>query len=275
MARPPRRRVVLLDCCAALAFKFRDPHAQGEPCHFSALSSNLICWPVVTSWHRCVYACGGTAPLSFLGSIEHIEELYLSTARHSGNTKGISQDFRTVSFPALPHCSTSAGPVLYLDNLVPSHLESRISTFQSALKPGDSATLEFTTLGPSVTFFSKQFILCALPFLPRKHIRPRKYQRNVVHRTPTALLTSLPRVLELATAGPSPLIVEEVRNVSDKYATILDSVNGELEVDRQMRSAFIEEWGVDCWREHRLLTAWESGLLNAGFLMRWIVVVRK
>jgi hypothetical protein len=77
------------------------------------------------------------------------------------------------------------------------------------------------------------------------------------------------------TSGPCPLVIGAVHNVSLVSARILDSVVHDLETDQQARKSFVAEWGADCWREHRLLSAWESGLLKAGLLMRWLVIVHK
>jgi hypothetical protein len=45
--------------------------------------------------------------------------------------------------------------------------------------------------------------------------------------------------------------------------------------DRVLRMDLIRKWGVEGWREHRLMIAWEAGLLSAGYLQRWNVIVRK
>jgi hypothetical protein len=214
--------------------------------------------------------------------MRHPEECSFPTVRKPGlvsacgslpaNAKSLPQEDRVDPFPHLPLCSGDTGLVLCLDYLKYGHLEGLIRTLQSTMSPGDSNRLEFTTLGPSVKLLSMPFILCALPFLPRRHVHPRRHETQ---RTSTPLLTSLHQIIGLATSGPSPFVIDNVRNVSEEYATTLETVVRELALNRQARSSFIDQWGMECWREHRFLTEWESGLLRAGHLMKWIVVVRK
>jgi hypothetical protein len=88
-------------------------------------------------------------------------------------------------------------------------------------------------------------------------------------------MTSLYQVIEFITSGPSPLTIESVQNVSDEYAAILTSNVAGLEDDQQQRRLFIEQFGKGCWREHKFLMAWESGLLTSGYLTRWRIMARK
>jgi hypothetical protein len=37
----------------------------------------------------------------------------------------------------------------------------------------------------------------------------------------------------------------------------------------------IQEEGIEAWREKKFMLAWEAGLLRAGFLTRWRVVLVK
>jgi hypothetical protein len=152
---------------------------------------------------------------------------------------------------------------------------------RTTLAPGTFATLEFTTSAPHVTFLSPQFILCAVPFLPHKHARARA-KANITptdrrNRTATPLLASLHRVLELLTAGPGTgaLALENVSNVSTKYAEGLTGAAERLEDDSATRAAFIHQWGEGAWREQRLMLGWEAALYSAGLLKRWVVIVRK
>ncbi|KAJ7940273.1 hypothetical protein B0H13DRAFT_2260525 [Mycena leptocephala] len=125
-----------------------------------------------------------------------------------------------------------------------------------------------------------QFILCAVPFLPHKHAPPRPkptHANDRRNRTATPLLASLHRVLELLTAGPGTgaLALENVSNVSTKYAEGLTTAAERLEDDSATRAAFIHQWGEGAWREQRLMLGWEAALYSAGLLTRWVVIVRK
>jgi hypothetical protein len=171
---------------------------------------------------------------------------------------------------APPLVSTNVDTVLCFDFLRHAHLKPFIRNLQISLEPSASVTFEFTTLGSSIASFSTPFILCALPYLPRQ-----RDGRLLCRRTSNPLLASLHQIIELATSGSSPFVIESVRNVSGEYATILDTITAELEDNRQQRNSFIEQFGKECWREHRFLTAWESALLRVGYLTRWVVIVRK
>ncbi|KAJ6490594.1 hypothetical protein C8R47DRAFT_1214887 [Mycena vitilis] len=168
---------------------------------------------------------------------------------------------------------------LDLDYLPFSCLESSLLELRATLAPGTFATLEFTTPAPHVTFLSPQFTLCAVPFLPRKRTRPLPKGTTVIEsartRTATPLLASPHRVLELLTAGPGALALENVSNISIKYAEGLTAAAEHLEDDSLARSAFINRWGEAGWREQRLMMVWEAALFSAGLLTRWVIIVRK
>ena len=174
--------------------------------------------------------------------------------------------------PCLGNGHSDASRVLYLDYVPYGHHENMIRKLQATLSSGESLTLEFTTLCPAVHFLDMRFVLCAVPFLPRKDVR---FKTDAFQRTTAPLFMSLPRVIELVTSGSSSLVIGAVNNVSLTYAKILDSIVHDLEVDHQTMKSFVAQWGVNCWREHRLLSAWESGLLKTGLLMRWVVVVHR
>ncbi|KAJ7461473.1 hypothetical protein FB451DRAFT_1268289 [Mycena latifolia] len=165
--------------------------------------------------------------------------------------------------------SITPNPHLDLDYIPFSHLEASLLQLRTALAPGTFARLEFTTPASDLPFLGTQFNFCAVPFLPRK------YARTGRRRTATPLLASVHRILELLTVGPAALALEYVSNASKKYAEGLDAAGGHLEEDRVSRTAFIQQWGVAGWREQRLMMAWEAALFSAGYLRRWVVVVRK
>jgi hypothetical protein len=71
------------------------------------------------------------------------------------------------------------------------------------------------------------------------------------------------------------LTVKAVSNISEEYATQLNMIGRELETDRRMRALLISQWGIEGWREHRFLMAWEAALFKVGYLMKWNVVVER
>nr|VWP00226.1 Putative Rab/GTPase [Ganoderma boninense] len=126
------------------------------------------------------------------------------------------------------------------------------------------------------SFWSKETILTALPFLPRRFLQPRARRfQPLAQRTTTPLLVSVLSVLQLLTSGPNALTVEVVRNVSREYADFLHQTVDDLENDPAVRAAFVREWGMQGWIEEKLCLAWEAALVDAGMLENWVIVVCK
>ncbi|PBK74279.1 hypothetical protein ARMSODRAFT_1060297 [Armillaria solidipes] len=123
-----------------------------------------------------------------------------------------------------------------------------------SLVVGSTATIEFTTMSPQIVWMSKDFILCSLPL-----------------RTSTPLLVSFTRVLSVC----APTRIKSVVNISERYADALSSSAERLAEDRADRIAFIDQYGLDMWRERRFLMYWEAALLDVGHVTRWIVELQK
>ncbi|KAJ7632963.1 hypothetical protein FB45DRAFT_866459 [Roridomyces roridus] len=166
--------------------------------------------------------------------------------------------------------SLTPNSCLHLDYIPLAQLEPSLVQLRATLPAGTSATLEFTTSAAHLSFLSPQFTISAVPFLPRKRVG-----RSGVARTATPLFASIHRILELLTAGPAALALESVSNESIKYANALNAAATQLEQDPAARSAFIQQWKEEGWRERRLMLVWEAALFSAGHLMRWVVVVRR
>jgi hypothetical protein len=177
------------------------------------------------------------------------------------------------SFTGLPSL-TGFDSVLDLDFVPRSHLKPLIRDVQSSLRCLASIVFEFTTVGSSVVFLSTPFILCTLPYLPRKYTRQQDGS-DVHQRTSSPLLTSLHYIIELASSGSSPLIIESVKNVSSAHATNLRSTVFGPENDQQQNRSLICQFGEHFVKERRFLAAWEIALLNLGYLTRWVVTARK
>ena len=104
---------------------------------------------------------------------------------------------------------------------------------------------------------SRDFILCSVPFLQRSS-------------TPSPLLCSLTDIINNANAP-----IKTVENVSHQYAALLTTMVQELEEEPHWRGRFIDQFGMEVWREQRFLLAWEAALLEAGLISRWIAVFKK
>ncbi|KAK0195652.1 hypothetical protein F5146DRAFT_1174735 [Armillaria mellea] len=167
--------------------------------------------------------------------------------------KGHSLSSKVSKAPAPP--LLSEGPsTLHLDALPHSKIDSCITSFIKSLAVGSTATIEFTTVSPQIVWMSKDFILCSLPL-----------------RTSTPLLVSFAGVLSVC----APARIKSVVNISERYADALTSSAEKLAEDRADRSAFIDQYGLDMWRERRLLMYWEAALLDVEHVTRWIVELQK
>lgn len=181
----------------------------------------------------------------------------------------------------LTTASPHSPPFLSLDYIPYSQIEASLKSFQTRLRDGASGTLELTTLASNIAFLSTPFIFSAIPFLPRKYLKPdTQTPLRTTQRTSTPLFTSLPRIIELLTstshAGSSTQIrIESIQNVSQHTASFLQTLSTSLEDDSEVRTKFIDRWSIEGWREHRFLMDWEAGLLSAGLLTKWVIVVRK
>jgi len=171
--------------------------------------------------------------------------------------------------PNLRHFRLTSNPTLYLDFVSYPDLEPTIRTFQSRLKPTTFGSLEFTTTASKISLFSNDFVLCALPFMPRNYLNGKTTQR-----TSTPLLASLHHITEYVSSNNSKNI-ESIMNITDLQIGALRMSRQSFVTDRALRSAVIEKWGEKGWREHIFLMDWEVGLLAAGFLTRWSIVIRK
>lgn len=197
--------------------------------------------------------------------IQHRQRIFPSAVLDSKLTSKVQTHQLT------PDLHESIVTAVYLDFIPYYDLEDTLRNIQSHLKPGSFASFEFTTAIPHVSLFCDSFIFCALPFMPREYL---EYD-EMLHRTSTPLLISLHRITELLTSGTSPLIIESITNVTSAQITTLKHLDQELVGDKILRSNLIRKWGEKGWREHRLMISWEVGLLTAGYLAKWIIIVRK
>ena len=170
-----------------------------------------------------------------------------------------------------------------LDNVAPSLAEPRVAAF---LRAHYTCAVEFTTVAGSISAWSTPWILAALPFVAHRH--KSGCMRTEPQTTP--LFATLPGTLELLArvdALGAPDILEgleglssprktilAVTNISANYASDLLELRERLHSDASMRSSYVARYGVECWRERRLMLAWEAALLRAGMLERWSVELR-
>ena len=149
-------------------------------------------------------------------------------------------------------------------------------------------TVVVPTPGSSRGSSSASFVVASVPFLPRKHLsRSKDKFRQAGPNSPTPspcgsldleltpLLTSLEAIIKLLTSGPWPFVVESAENVSEQYASYLDAYVQDITYNPRVRERFVFRYGMEGWREERLLVGWEAALFRAGFLTRWAVLVHQ
>lgn len=220
---------------------------------------------------------------------------------HKPKTSSSFHDFFVTNYQTVPPPPTLLSrsyaladwKTICLDSVPYSHLECFVRKFKKSLRSGTHLTINFTTCASSTSLSSPLFVLAVLPFLPRRHIhrnRPgvqadaatkavfvtdRTARSTASSTAPATLFTSVPQILQLLISGPDTLTVDRLMNVSEARATFLNAYVQDLEIDPLVRDDFVRTWGMEAWREERLLTAWESAALTAKLLEHWSIVVHK
>ncbi|TFK49928.1 hypothetical protein OE88DRAFT_293787 [Heliocybe sulcata] len=165
---------------------------------------------------------------------------------------------------------------LTLDSVRSAHVESWIRALKNTCEKGETVAIHFTTLNPSVHLWSKELVLCAVPFLPRRYQgKDKKRTSNAATRTSAPLATPVHRILELLTSGNSGLDVISLNNISADYLAGLNHHAQNVEDNRNLRTTMIDDIGLEGWREERLMFSWEAGLYAANLLTRWVIMLRK
>jgi hypothetical protein len=117
----------------------------------------------------------------------------------------------------------------------------------------------------------RDFILCAIPFLQRTYrdsTEALKYGR-----TTAPLLARFNTFVTLLSSESST--IRSIGNISHWHAHSLLHLEEKLSNDRDIRTNCVQQEGIAGWREKKFMLAWEAGLLRAGFLTRWQVVLVK
>ncbi|KAI0929217.1 hypothetical protein AcW1_006217 [Taiwanofungus camphoratus] len=262
------------------------------------LSANWLLWVEVSKWIFVahVVSAKGDSLTGISSSRQRIEtmkrRIHSRTIALSRICNGQKDNMSEIEIPLLAASRWSQlRNCLCLDEIPYSQLESSTRRLQSRLSPGQTVAFKFTTRCPSVSFLSTSFVLCALPFLPRRHARMGSLPEPssdfsssttsfscfyaLRNRTTSPLLGSLSHFLELVTSGPAAVVVQSVQNASEEYADFLDTYVRNLEDDPHVREDFVRKWGIEGWREERFFASWEAALFSAKLLEHWVVVAHK
>ena len=153
----------------------------------------------------------------------------------------------------LPHISQDRN-TLFLDTVLHRRWKSAISNTLSL------DCIEFTSfVSQNVPSLSPEFILCALPLAYRS-------------RLSSPLLGSLFEVMNII----QPLThikIKTVENISKDYSSFLATMERNLVEQGTIRARLVDEHGLEKWRQERFLLAWEAALVDAGFMVRWRIVL--
>ena len=177
-------------------------------------------------------------------------------------------------FPFKEPRNSNVGASTYpldLDFVPFHHLGKEINKVQSSLQSGSTIILEFSCLAPAVRFMSRDFILCAIPFLLRTYKNSKEAPKH--SRTTAPLLTRFNTLVALLSSESSK--IRSIVDISRWHAHSLLQLEERLSNDRHLRMTCVQEEGITGWREKKFMLAWEAGLLRAGFLTRWRVVLVK
>lgn len=166
-----------------------------------------------------------------------------------------------------------AAPTLKIDFLPFAHLGTFLRATKSALQPGGLLAIEFTGLSSTVSYLGDSFMLCAYPFLPCQSQRSRLSGNQDYSVTPLKL--SLSNVLDEINSGSNPLIIQGIHNISGLAAKQIHDHLQEIDADPTLRANIIERIGMESWREMKLKWDWKAGLLVAGKLENWMIIVRR
>lgn len=158
-----------------------------------------------------------------------------------------------------------------LDAVPASRLPSFIQAIQR--RSEKSFILSFSTRSTAEPLQDVSFVLASLPFLLRRYHRSMPMARS--SRVATPLFTPIDAIVKILSSGPSPFVVESVKNVSQYHANTLEAYVESLETEVLVRTQCIETCGIDGWREDRFMAAWEAALFTSGLLSRWAVVVSR
>ena len=88
-------------------------------------------------------------------------------------------------------------------------------------------------------------------------------------------MTRLSAFVALLSSESSKVGIRSIVDISRWHAQSLLQLEERLSNDRHLRMTCVQEEGITGWRVEKFMLAWEAGLLRAGLLTRWRVVLVK
>lgn len=153
-----------------------------------------------------------------------------------------------------------------LDHIPIRRIEFELLNIQRTHLSGATFSIEFTCFAPGVAFLSSCYILCLVPFLYAS--RGHQYR---THRF-SVLALSLQKVIGLLNNRYASILT--VTNISSKQAAVLCCRERDMVYNGNLRNRLISDEGLVGWRRERFMLLWEAGLLSAGLLFRWRIILK-
>ncbi|KAJ4463477.1 hypothetical protein C8J55DRAFT_531656, partial [Lentinula edodes] len=188
---------------------------------------------------------------------------------------------------------------LDLDFVPYASFESTVKAFIHSMPLSENqnidAVLEFTVLAPHVKWLSREYVLCAIPFMYTNGRNANSIIKSDATPpptlTPTPMLLSLKQVIENLTSlsSSSSLQILSCTNTSSKCSSSLREIVRERDLvglegldggSNPKGHAHSECGGYggcgegsSSWMRERSMMLWQAAILRAGWVQRWVVVV--
>ncbi|KAJ3890373.1 hypothetical protein GG344DRAFT_66348 [Lentinula edodes] len=178
-----------------------------------------------------------------------------------------------------------------------STVKSFIHSMPLSANQNIDAVLEFTVLAPHVKWLSREYVLCAIPFMYTNGRNANSIIKSDATPpptlTPTPMLLSLKQVIEILTSlsSSSSLQILSCTNTSSECFSSLREIVRERDLvglegldggSNPKGHAHSECGGCggcgegsSSWMRERSMVLWQAAILRAGWVQRWVVVVEK
>ncbi|KAJ4467526.1 hypothetical protein C8R41DRAFT_855523 [Lentinula lateritia] len=181
---------------------------------------------------------------------------------------------------------------LDLDFVPYASFESTVKSFIQSMPLSENqnidAVLEFTVLAPHVKWLSREYVLCAIPFIYTNGRNANSIIKSDATPpptlTPTPMLLSFKQVIENLTSlsSSSSLQILSCTNTSSECSLSLREIvrerdlvglDGGLNPKGHAHGGCGEE--SSSWMRERSMMLWQAAILRAGWVQRWVVVVSR
>ncbi|KAJ3851052.1 hypothetical protein EV368DRAFT_83917 [Lentinula lateritia] len=246
-------------------------------------------WASVASW-VVLAGYGGTTTAPKTKDVDFLQCTRYAQRASSGQYAPIIRSIQ----PLHPESTMK----LDLDFVPYASFESTVKAFIHSMPLSENqnidAVLEFTVLAPHVKWLSREYVLCAIPFMYTNGRNANSITKSDTTPppmpTPTPMLLSLKQVIENLTSlsSSSSLQILSCTNTSSEYSSSLREVVRERDLGgldgglNTQGHAHGECGGYggcgeesSSWNRERSMMLWQAAILRAGWVQRWVVVVSR